>query len=61
MTEYRLKKIKKEFPTTNITLNTSQYTFKFYEKFGFSVTKIIKDGYYHGLDKYDMVKINSRE
>ena len=32
MTEYRLKKIEKEFPTTNIILNTSQYTFKFYEK-----------------------------
>ena len=59
MTEYRLKKIKQAFPRTNITLNTSQHTFKFYEKFGFSVNKITKNGYCQGLDKYDMIKITN--
>ena len=60
MMEYRLEKIKKEFPAINIALNTSQYTFKFYKKFGFSVTKITKDGYCQGLDKYDMIKKSIR-
>ena len=55
MTEYRLKKIEKEFPATNIILNTSQHTFKFYKKFGFEVVKIKKDGYGEGLDRYDMI------
>jgi len=55
MTEYRLKKIATEFPNTNIALNTSQHTFRFYEKFGFEVIKITKNGYGNGLDKYDMI------
>ena len=55
MTEYRLKKIKTEFPGLNIILNTSQYTFKFYKKFGFELIKIKKDGYGKGLDRYDML------
>jgi predicted GNAT family N-acyltransferase len=55
MIEYRLKKIKKEFSRTNIILNTSQHTFKFYEKFGFELVKIKRDGYGPGLDRYDMI------
>jgi len=55
ITEYRLKKINKEFPNTDVILNTSQHTFKFYEKFRFKVIKISKNGYGFGLDKYDMI------
>ena len=55
ITEYRLKKINEEFPNTDVILNTSQHTFKFYEKFRFKVIKITKNGYGFGLDKYDMI------
>ena len=53
---YRIKKISADFPNTNITLNTSQKTFKFYEKFGFQLQKITKNFYREGLDRYDMIK-----
>ena len=55
ITEYRLKKIITEFPNTNVALNTSQHTFRFYEKFGFEVITVKKNGYGNGLDKYDMI------
>jgi len=53
---YRIKKISIDFPNTNISLNTSQKTFKFYEKFGFQLEKITKNFYREGLDRYDMIK-----
>jgi len=37
-----------------IALDTSQHTYKFYEKFSFRVDKIIKNYYAKGLDRYDM-------
>ena len=52
---YRIKKISVDYPNTNITLNTSQKTFKFYEKFGFDVIKITPNYYAKGLDRYDML------
>jgi ribosomal protein S18 acetylase RimI-like enzyme len=57
LTEYRLQKIRTKYPKSDILLNTSQHTFKFYEKFGFQVKKITKNGYGKGLHKYDMIKI----
>ena len=55
LTEFRLNKIKKEFSNCNIELNTTQKTFKFYEKFGFDVIKITPNYYAKGLDRYDML------
>tara|TARA_B100002052_G_scaffold298739_1_gene333269 strand:- start:4124 stop:4576 length:453 start_codon:yes stop_codon:yes gene_type:complete len=57
LTEYRLQKITNKHPKSDVLLNTSQHTFKFYEKFGFQVTKITEDGYRKGLHKYDMIKV----
>tara|TARA_B100000579_G_scaffold436849_1_gene464149 strand:+ start:3214 stop:3618 length:405 start_codon:yes stop_codon:yes gene_type:complete len=54
--DFRIRKITEKFPNKNITLNTSQKTFKFYEKFGFELQKITKNYYWHGLDRYDMIK-----
>ena len=54
--EYRLNKIQSEFRGTSIILNTSQKTFKFYERFGFQVIKITNNYYGDGLDRYDMIK-----
>ncbi len=57
LTDYRIEKIRTEYPELNIVLNTSQHTFKFYQKFGFRITKITKDYYWLGLDRYDMIKV----
>ena len=51
---YRLAKIKRDFSTVDITLNTSQKTYQFYKKFNFELEKISPDFYAKGLDRYDM-------
>ena len=55
LTEYRIQKIKAKYPKCDILLNTTQHVFKFYEKFGFKITKITNDYYALGLDRYDMI------
>ena len=52
--KYRLKHIMKNYPNTPITLDTTQKTYKFYERFNFKVDKITNDYYAKGLDRYDM-------
>ena len=56
LTEFRIQKITTIYPELDILLNTTQNTFKFYEKFGFKITKTTKDYYGLGLDRYDMIK-----
>ncbi len=53
--EYRIQKIKETAPACSITLDTSQHCYRFFEKFGFTVTKITNDAYGPGLHRYDMV------
>ena len=53
--KYRLNHIKSNYPDIEIHLDTSQHTYRFFEKFGFSVIQISKNGYGEGLDKYDMI------
>tara|TARA_B100001758_G_C17789771_1_gene294118 strand:- start:19 stop:465 length:447 start_codon:yes stop_codon:yes gene_type:complete len=57
--KYRLNQIKNNYPDTEIILDTSQYTYKFFEKFGFKVKTISKNAYGEGLDKYDMTLIRA--
>ena len=57
LTEYRIRKITTEYPKSDVLLNTTQHTFRFYEKFGFKITKMTKDYYALGLDRYDMIKV----
>ena len=52
---YRIKNIKKKHPSINIYLDTSQHTYKFFEKFGFIIVQKLKNGYAEKLDKYDMI------
>ena len=54
--EFRLNTINSNFPKADIVLNTSQKTFRFYEKFGFKLVSITKDYYGPELDRYDMIK-----
>jgi len=51
---YRIKQIVKKYPNLNIILDTSQKTYKFYERFSFSVDNITRNFYGKGLDRYDM-------
>ena len=53
--KYRLNHIRNNYPDILIHLDTSQHTYRFFEKFGFSVNQISKNGYGYGLDKYDMI------
>jgi len=52
---YRLSHIQRNYPGIDIYLDTSQKTYKFYEKFGFIVEKITPNGYGAELDQYNMV------
>ena len=53
--KYRLNHIKINYPNIEIHLDTSQHTYRFFERFGFIVKKISKNGYGERLDKYDMI------
>ncbi|MBL7921627.1 MAG: GNAT family N-acetyltransferase [Bacteroidia bacterium] len=52
---YRLEEIKQHYPESIISLDTSQHTFSFFEKMGFTVKKITREGYGKNLDRYDMI------
>ena len=56
LVEFRLKSIANYYPQFDVVLNTSQKTFRFYEKLGFKLVSIKKDYYGVGLDRYDMIK-----
>ena len=53
--KYRLHHIKSIYQDIEIHLGTSQHTYLFFEKFGFIIKQITKNGYGEGLDKYDMI------
>lgn len=52
--KYRLDAMKKDSRLKKIEINTSHEAQGFYEKFGFKVTKVEKDGFKKGLDKVYM-------
>ena len=54
LTLYRLDAIKAEYDNVSVIIDTSQHTKGFYEKQGFVVQSIEKDGFDQGLDKYLM-------
>ena len=54
LTYHRIKELSKSESIQIISLQTSQLTFKFYEKFNFEVQEIVKDYWGKGLDLYTM-------
>ncbi len=52
--KFRLQKLRTDFPGVDIMLDTSQHTYRFFERFGFEVEHITPDGYGVGLDRYEM-------
>ena len=51
---YRLNVIRSLCVRCRVILDTTQYSFSFFEKIGFGVVKITRDFYGEGLDRYDM-------
>ena len=56
LTLYRVERMRERYPGYALCLSTSQHTFGFYEKQGYVVREVIKDGFGEGLDKYIMEK-----
>ena len=52
---YRLKQIEQLYPNLPVVIDTTQFSFEFFIKFGFNTTKITKDYYAKGLDRCDMI------
>ncbi len=52
--KYRIEKLKTIDSVAKITVRTSQFAYRFYEKQGFELTAIIKDYWAKGFDMYDM-------
>jgi [ribosomal protein S18]-alanine N-acetyltransferase len=51
---FRLAKIEEMYPETAVFVDTTQFSYGFYERFGFVTTKITNDFYEQGMHRYDM-------
>jgi ribosomal-protein-alanine N-acetyltransferase len=52
--DYRLDQIKEKFPNQPVYIDTTQYSYGFFEKYGFETIKITNNFYEKGLHRYDM-------
>ncbi len=52
--EHRIAEIKNMYPGSPIILDTTQHSYQFFEKQGFTTTQIREEHYGPGLDRYDM-------
>lgn len=52
---FRLVEIKKQFPGRQVVLDTTQFSYSFFEKYGFKTVKITENSYAEGMHRYDMV------
>lgn len=52
--KFRLQEIKKLYPAVPLVIDTTQYSYSFFEKFGFVTTKITKNFYAPGMHRYYM-------
>lgn len=55
LTKFRLEHLQDNYPERTIVLRTSQNTYQFFQKMGFSIHSILKNGFGAGMDKYTMV------
>ncbi|MBO9635437.1 MAG: GNAT family N-acetyltransferase [Chitinophagaceae bacterium] len=51
---YRLNRIGEMYPTAVVLLDTTQFSYPFFQRHGFVIEKITKDSYAPGMDRYDM-------
>lgn len=52
---YRIEQIKQLYPGVQIILDTTQFSYRFFEKYGFRTIIITNDFYTIGMHRYDMV------
>ncbi len=52
--DFRLAEIRKHFPGWPLVIDTTQFSYGFFEKCGFQTTKITNDYYTTGMHRYDM-------
>lgn len=52
---FRLQEIPLHFPNKKIILDTTQFSYAFFEKYGFKTIKITENSYGKGMHRYDMV------
>ena len=52
---HRIEQIKKLKPKYPVIIDTTQYSYGFFEKYGFSTKLITKDYYTIGMHRYDML------
>lgn len=55
LTTARLRAAQTTPGVAQVRIDTSQHTQGFYRRFGFTVEKIVPDGYGPGLDRWDML------
>lgn len=52
---FRLNEIKLQFPNKPIILDTTQFSYSFFEKYGFKTVKFTENSYGEGMHRYDML------
>lgn len=57
---FRLEEIKLQFPGKPVILDTTQFSYTFFEKYGFKTVKITENSYGEGMHRYDMVLETTR-
>ncbi len=55
MLDYCLNDIRNKYEDTEVHLDTRQHKYRFFEKVGFNISQISKNGSEKGLAKYDMI------
>ena len=58
--QFRLEEIKSQFPNKPVILDTTQFSYTFFEKYGFRTVKITENSYGEGMHRYDMVFESSK-
>lgn len=51
---FRIQQMQKLYPTATIVVDTTQFSYLFFERYGFVTTKVTPDFYTLGMDRYDM-------
>jgi predicted GNAT family N-acyltransferase len=59
--KFRIEQAKSMYPSIKIALGTTQHTFRFFERFGFSTVYYEKDHWAKDLDLYQMELINDND
>lgn len=54
---FRIEYIRNHCPSCRIKLDTTQHSYPFFEKYGFSIVKYTENGYAEGMHRYDMLLV----